>query len=236
MTKSANRPASAVEFHDVIAGAFARRYEESPRFAERLAVFRATLERYLSKDSVMLDLGCGPGHLAMLAATLARRAIGIDGSAEMVRHASRVSEERGVKNVEFRQEMLEEFDGAEAGPVDVVVLSSVLEYVALPDRLLGQCRNALRSEGVLILSVPNGDSWYRVLEQATFGLLGRPRYLEYARVERRSRQVKRLQAAGFIVREISPFAPAPGLSFVFRLTGAARFSDTLLLIVAQRMD
>jgi 2-polyprenyl-3-methyl-5-hydroxy-6-metoxy-1,4-benzoquinol methylase len=223
----------AVEFHDSIAQSFGKRYEQSARFAERVDAWRSVIDSLISKQSAVLDLGCGPGHLTALAAARAQRVIAIDGSAEMLREAARVCQ--GAGDVEFRQAMLEDIRALGLPPLDAILCSSVMEYVKDPGAVLAQCRDVLKPSGLLVLSVPNGDSWYRVLERISFRLLGRPRYLQYVReVASTRRETQRLEAAGFRVREVRFYGAAPLLSPVFRLFGARRWSDTLVMMVAER--
>jgi 2-polyprenyl-6-hydroxyphenyl methylase/3-demethylubiquinone-9 3-methyltransferase len=226
---------TAVGYHDTIAGAFAARYSANPRFAERLALWSATIDELVHPGSVVADLGCGPGHLAILAAKRASRVIGVDGSAQMLREAAAACERQGVSNIEFRQEMLDDLRATDLGPVDVILCSSVLEYLRDPSAFLHVCRESLRPGGHLAISVPNGASLYRLLEQASFRLFGRPRYLTHVRgVDSPARERERLCEAGFQPLRAVPFAAAPILSPLLRIAGAARFSDTLLLIVARR--
>jgi 2-polyprenyl-6-hydroxyphenyl methylase/3-demethylubiquinone-9 3-methyltransferase len=223
----------AVEFHDSIAQSFGKRYGQSARFAERLDAWREAIDAHVSKESVVMDLGCGPGHLTALAAARAKRVIAVDGSAEMIREATRVCQ--GVGDVEFRQAMLEDVRASALPPLDAILCSSVMEYVKEPGAVLEQCREALKASGVFVVSVPNGNSWYRWLERISFRLLGRPGYLQYVReVASMRREKERLETAGFRIREVRFYGAAPLLSPVFRMFGARRWSDTLIMMVAER--
>ena len=227
--------ANAVEFHDTIAGAFAERYSAGPRFAERLALWSALIDELVHPGSVVVDMGCGPGHLTVLAAARASRVIAIDGSAQMLREAAASCERQGVSNVEFRRSLLEEVRASELAPVDVVLCSSVLEYLRDPAAFLAICRDSLRPGGTLVVSVPNGASVYRFLERASFLLLRRPRYLAHVRrISSPSHEENRLRDAGLEPVRRTWFGAAPLLSPILRFAGAARFSDTLLLLVARR--
>lgn len=227
--------ANAVDFHDTIAGAFAARYSASPRFAERLALWRATIDDLVEPGNVVADLGCGPGHLTAIAALRAGRVIAVDGSAEMLREAAARCAREGLANIEFRRAMLEELRAADLGPVDVILCSSVLEYLRDPATFLATCRDSLRPGGYLVVSVPNGASIYRYLERVSFALFRHPRYLAHVReIASPDREEERLREAGLHPQRRAWFGSSPLLSYAFRRVGAARFSDTLLLIVARR--
>jgi hypothetical protein len=86
-----------------------------------------------------------------------------------------------------------------------------------------------------VVSVPNGESWYRHVEGLSFRLLGRPRYRRFVReVVSSRRERERFAQAGLAVSEVRYFGAAPVLSPLFRLFGARRWSDTLVLLVARR--
>jgi 2-polyprenyl-6-hydroxyphenyl methylase/3-demethylubiquinone-9 3-methyltransferase len=172
---------------------------------ERLEVWKQAIDANVSQESVVADLGCGPGHLTVMAASRARQVIAIDGSAEMIDRARKACSQ--FRNVECR--------------------TGMLEYVADPARVLRQFHDALRPGGVLVLSVPNGDSGYRKLEQASYRLLRRPRYLRYVReIASEKRERERLAEAGFEVTGTKPFSAAPFLPAIL--------GDTLLLMTARR--
>lgn len=239
MTKTsrpkASGAANAVEFHDTIAGTFASRYSASPRFAERLALWGGIINELVRPGDIVADMGCGPGHLTVLAAGRATRVIAIDGSTEMLREAAAACERQGVSNVEFRHSLLEEVRASELGPIDLILCSSVLEYIRDPAPFLATCRDSLRPGGTLVVSVPNGASLYRFLERASFHLIGRPRYLAHVRqISSPRREEDRLREARLEPIRQCWFGATPFLSPILRLVGAARFSDTLLLIVARR--
>ena len=108
----------------------------------------------------VLDLGCGPGLYAQeLLARGARRVVGVDGSAEMIRLASR----RVAGPVSFHcQDLQAPLAWAYDGEFDVAVMALVIHH--LDDRVtaLREVARVLRPGGRLVISThhPTGD-WVR---------------------------------------------------------------------------
>lgn len=108
----------------------------------------------------VLDLECGPGLYAQeLLAQGARRVVGVDGSAEMIRLAS----QRVAGPVSFHfQDLQAPLACASDGEFDVAVMALVIHH--LDDRVsaLREVARALRLGGRLVISThhPTGD-WVR---------------------------------------------------------------------------
>jgi SAM-dependent methyltransferase len=103
----------------------------------------------------VLDLACGPGVAALLAALRVGprgRVIGLDISERMVAQATSEGARRGLTNVTFaRRDM--EATGLEAGSVDVVVCAFGLMYAANRGAALAEARRVLRPGGRLVVCV-----------------------------------------------------------------------------------
>lgn len=189
----------------------------------------------LSPHAVVLDLGCGSGVFSIMASAMARKVIAIDGSREIINLAREDALRRRVTNIQFITGRLENFTDLVPEQVDLILCSSVLEYIADPDSFLQSCANVLKPSGMLLVSVPNGDSLYRICERIIFKNLKRPRYYAYVKtVEKKSKTSSRLDSAGFHIRNIRHFGPVPFLSWLFRLLNIEHKSDTLTLFVAKK--
>ncbi len=109
----------------------------------------------------VLDLGCGPGLYAEeLVARGARRVVGVDASAEMVR----LARQRVPGPVDFRRHDLQTpMSWAEDGEFDAALMPLVLHH--LDDRVaaLREVARVLRPGGRLVVSThhPTGD-WLRL--------------------------------------------------------------------------
>jgi 2-polyprenyl-3-methyl-5-hydroxy-6-metoxy-1,4-benzoquinol methylase len=141
-------------------------------FRERGDTFGALIDRLWpngGQGAICLDLGCGNGALAVLAAEHGFQVTALDGSAEMVALAQQRSGDDGA-SVQYRQERLplgEEVVGEFADQVDLVISSSVVEYLtdAEADHLFAQCGRLLSRRGKALMSFPNDRALYWRLER-----------------------------------------------------------------------
>lgn len=224
----------AVAWHNEIANRFDSRYQDSEMFRDRLSVWDEVLRLRLSGLSTVLDLGCGSGILSTLAAARATSVVAVDGSEEMLKLARESVRKHGLSNIRFVQGRLEEMSSLVSSPVDLIVCSSVFEYLADPTSFLKSCRDCLKPSGILLISVPDGGNWYRRLERILYNIVGRPRYYEFVRiVEEEADMSSRLRSAGFDVKEVRNHA-APPFAAVFRWFIPVTRTGTLNLFVAER--
>lgn len=234
MAEAESTPADAVAWHGRIAARFDARYREGKRFRERFRVWQTLIAAHCPRGGLALDLGCGSG---VFTAPLAERAgwvRAVDGSADMLDIAQATLAGRGLSNVQWIESRLEDFMASPLPEADLALCSSVVEYLDGPTGFLADCRDALKPGGVLLLSAPNGASWYRRLEARLFALTGHPRYYRYVRtVDSPETWMERLRETGFDILEHRYFGAAPVLSPLLRGLGLARHSDTMVLFAAR---
>jgi SAM-dependent methyltransferase len=128
------------------------KYASDGPLAGRLASLSAAVNRHAQAGDRVLDLGCGTGELTRALAAAGLRVAGCDISRQMLLRASRdrggcagwVQLEPGWHRLPFASQAF-----------DVVVASSVLEYVAEPAAVLRECARVLRPGGVVLYTVPD---------------------------------------------------------------------------------
>lgn len=222
----------AVAFHDARAARFDEGYQRSPAFQERFATWACAMAAVIRRGDDVLDAGCGSGVFAFEAARLGGRVAAFDASEAMIDLCQAKQVEAGVVNVAFAQARLE--DERPPGSWDVVLCSSVLEYVADFDTALMSLARLLRPGGRLIVSVPNADSLYRRVERLAFQATGRPAYLAHVRHRLSDRELAaRLTAAGLTPGTIAYYADPPVGGPLWALLSSRR-RKTLLLAVGTR--
>jgi SAM-dependent methyltransferase len=109
----------------------------------------------LARGLDVLDAGCGTGYgTHLLAASRARRAVGIDISEEAIEQAR-----AGTSAAETCEFVLGDLHALpfEQGEFDLVVCFEAIEHVTDQAHVIGELRRVLRPEGVLVLSSPNRD-------------------------------------------------------------------------------
>ncbi len=203
-----------VDFFDRNTDFYAGHADARPEFAERYGIIERLVQAGLSRaapNAIAIDIGCGRGHLTCALARTCERTIAVDGSQAMLDSTTKQVAELGLGGVEPRHEMLplsrgfvEEFSGS----VQLIVMSSVIEYIERDLSLLAQCREMLVPGGTLIASFANARSLYWRLEkplQRTRLYDGRgARYQVHQHSEREVRRYA--EGVGFEIEEVEYFS------------------------------
>ena len=143
---------------------------DAPSFDERFGVFEGWLAQIAAATPgtpTCVDLGCGPGTLSIAAAKCGYRVVSVDGSDKMLEIAAREARRGGVTLDLRHMELPLSDDALRAleGSADVVIASSVIEYLDDPERFLAQCRSLLRPGGVALVSFANSRSIARLAQR-----------------------------------------------------------------------
>lgn len=124
-----------------------------------LNIWRKHLTRLLTKLNLLnlttLDIGCDSGYFSFLMSELgAKEVVGLDVDSKRIQAARQNARIRGNTNrVEFVAADIESFRTKKQ--FDLALLSEVLEHLVNPMAALGRVREALRTGGIIIISVPN---------------------------------------------------------------------------------
>ena len=118
---------------------------------------------------LLIDVGCGNGDKLKLAAQLGWQVQGIELDASAVKAA----QAQGLQVTQGGYELLANYQGQ----ADCVVCSHVLEHVHQPLHLLQLLLASLKPQGVLLLSVPNANSFLRHHYGENWRGLEAPRHL-----------------------------------------------------------
>ncbi len=115
---------------------------------------------HLLPPLTVADLGCGEGYLTLEASRWAKRVIGVDRSAAVLRAARALARRRGVTNVTWKRGEIEQVPLADAS-VDLALLSQALHHAADPRRALTEAVRIVRPGGrVLVLDLrPHDQTW-----------------------------------------------------------------------------
>ncbi|MBN8806903.1 MAG: methyltransferase domain-containing protein [Sphingomonas sp.] len=226
-----------VHFHDARAEAFASRYRVSAAFQERAVIWATAIRAHVTADSDVLDLGCGSGIFSFAAAEYAKTVIGIDGSASMIALCNSDAERRGLSNAFFERHLIENVAQEMDRRFDVVLCSSVLEYLDDLPGTLKIIAHMLRPSGTLIFSMPNQRSWYRSVEKVLHRLTGRPRYFGLVKANFDSDQLRMsLDRAGLGLDSDVVFGNPPASGLMGLLPGGADRLKTMRLYTATKFS
>jgi 2-polyprenyl-3-methyl-5-hydroxy-6-metoxy-1,4-benzoquinol methylase len=226
-----------IRWHSTIAESFDAGYADKPDFRERLAVWTDLIARHSSPGHQVLDIGCGSGVFSMVAASRNAEVIGVDASPEMIRLANAKGTASNLRNVAFLVGNVLSLGPLALPPADLVICSSLLEYVDDPDAALDALASLLKPGGTLLVSMPNKRSIFRRMEPILFRLTGRPRYYRFVRsIGAVEELAAKLAQRGMKITERAFFSPTPWLSAVLRPLGLARYTDNLFVVTARRAE
>jgi 2-polyprenyl-3-methyl-5-hydroxy-6-metoxy-1,4-benzoquinol methylase len=126
---------------------------------KRLQIITKTLTRHLSPDAMVLDVGCGNGIISRGVGSAGFNVLGIDVSEKAIEKARALNTFPNVKFEVISAEQLVS-DGKR---YQAVICSEVLEHLNHPEKLLETLHQSLTDDGILIVTVPNGNGPREVL-------------------------------------------------------------------------
>ena len=226
---------TVVDWFSAGAHAFDRQYGDSNHFAQRTEVWNTLIRHWCPPGCRVLDAGCGSGVLAATAAQVAGQVIAADPSREMLDICARRVDALGIANCVRIQCPIEELRAADLGQFDLVLCSSVLEYVECLSGCLAVLSGMICPGGTLIASLPNPASALRAAERFSYAAFGRPQYYGLVRNAPTLDEVSTLlTAAGLDVLDTQHFGVPPTLRQVSRLPFLTARIATMSVYVARK--
>jgi glycosyltransferase involved in cell wall biosynthesis/ubiquinone/menaquinone biosynthesis C-methylase UbiE len=211
-------------------------YGTSALFSERLTVWSEAIERYGPRGCRILDAGCGSGAISVIAARRAREVVGVDSSPQMLEICGQRCASAGVTNCTLVPGPIEGMRPEALGSFDLVLASSVLEYIDDLTNCLGALAGLLRPQSALCVSLPNSRSVLRKAEAVSYRLTRRPGYWRLIRNAPSEPALQNLlREAGLAPVSITYFGVPRALRLVSRLPFAKRRIATMALFVATKV-
>ncbi len=240
MTIIGDRTGATIRYFDELAPAYARDLHVSADFTERFALFelrmRDVLRRTTSAAPRSLDIGCGPGTLTIVAATLGFASTGIDGSRRMLELAASAGAGAGLRldlrhaAVPLPEPLVAELQGS----IDLLVVSSVIEYVEDDTEFAAQCRRLLAPGGTALVSFANRRSLYRRLGRLLRAAgIRRPKHDVWRREHAVETARERFAAAGMQTRALTYFGLPPAAYRLLRTPRRPPWLASLYLLELQ---
>ncbi len=134
-------------------------YGREPSGLLRLDIIVEAIERHRQEQGAerlrVLDVGCGCGNISLPLGSLGHEVVGVDLDEESVRIAS--ANNPFPDRVSFIARRAEELDLDR--PFNAIVASEVVEHIPEPFVLLDGLRQALKPDGIIIVTIPNGTTW-----------------------------------------------------------------------------
>ena len=120
---------------------------------KRLNFIIDTLNKKLPKGAVVLDVGCGNGIISRSLGAKGFNVYGIDVSEKAIEKARQLNTYDNVKFDVVSAEQLV----IEGKKYNAVICSEVLEHLHQPSLLLKTLKESITDDGILIVTVPNGN-------------------------------------------------------------------------------
>ncbi|MBC7407475.1 MAG: glycosyltransferase [Arcicella sp.] len=171
-------PKNAIDFHSETATEFDEKYVKSSQFQQRYEVWTMLIKKYIKPEMKVLDAGCGSGIFSIYLTLKKCIVVGVDGSEKMIELCIHYQQKNDLK-ISFVQAILPFENIYNFTKQDVILCSSVLEYITDYEIVIQQFKELLNPKGILIISMPNKDSWYRKIEKYIFKLTGKPLYYQF---------------------------------------------------------
>lgn len=184
------------------------------------------IKKYIKKDDVVLDLGCGNGQRDFKIARLCKSIIGVDYDEKSILDAKRNAKEKKITNIQFfHEDIFSVITGrvsVTTNKFDKIILLDVLEHIIDRKKLLSSIFSLLKDRGQLFVSVPNKNtSWKKLQKEVGVNYFTDPDHkIEYSKQEIK----EELEKAGFkIIQMQEDVADTPWAPF-FDLIGAFSLS------------
>lgn len=117
-------------------------------------------------EDVVLDVGCASGRQIFKIASKIKEGYGVDIADSFVNQANKYKAEYKFHNTDFKVAVIEKLPYPDAF-FDKIICAEVLEHVFDKDEALGELSRVLKTNGTILITVPNmnadGTWWGRLL-------------------------------------------------------------------------
>ena len=144
---------------------------------ENLKIERKPTWTSLCDCETILDVGCGPGIVAMRLAKRGYNVTGIDKEPKFIEYAKELCKKEGVdceflvKNIMGELKLEKKFN--------CIVCTEVIEHLKTPEKVIEKMGELLKKNGLLVLSTPNYNSLWPVIEMISKSVLRTVNWVHY---------------------------------------------------------
>jgi len=132
--------------------------------------FRRYLQKFISKDTRFLEVGCGTATLTLSLAGEIKELVGVDIAESAIELSNKHNVIMGVKNSKF--ELSDCLNLPYQDEFDVVWSQGLMEHFERPEEVAIQHYKAVKPGGIALISVP-----YKYSYHALWYILTRPKFL-----------------------------------------------------------
>lgn len=131
-------------------GRTAENYKTSASHAQGLSLSRLCELITPQPHWCVLDVATGAGHTAALFSPHVKQVIACDLTQAMLNQARKLSEERGLTNIEFRLEDAQQLSFTD-GSFDLVSCRVAAHHFPRPELFIQECERILKAKGLIVL-------------------------------------------------------------------------------------
>jgi len=134
--------------------------------------FRQYLRKFISKDTRLLEVGCGTATLTLSLAKEVKELVGVDITESALMLSRKHAVEMGAKNTKF--ELGDCLNLPYQEEFDVVWSQGLMEHFEHPEKVAREHYKATKPGGITLISVP-----YKYSYHTLWYILTRPKYLQF---------------------------------------------------------
>ena len=211
---------SSEAYFDSLAHRWSELTLRSERFQQRYRELENQIREHAQDRFRVLDYGCGTGTMCDVLSSYSRAVIGTDQSREM----RELARKRLIDNPLVR---IVEIDEVQRYHFDLVLCSSVIEYVANDVAFLKDLTTYLAPRGTLMITFPNRFGAVQLLQRYVLSRFDSGSYIHQQRNTYSRRSIRKLvEGAGLQLRGLYAPVGLPG----FRQVGLG----DLIFCIAQK--
>jgi len=179
----------AIEYFRAKSEVYAERYKVQAAgdvlWDRHEAILEMVAESKLPLGAKILDVGCGPGWLAVDLAKRGYRGVGVDAAAAMIRHCKlRAAHDRDLDLWSYSLGDVEALPFQD-GSFDAAICAGVIDYLPNDTKLLREVRRVLKPNGRFILCVTNKYGYTVSLSSLLYWMKKIPGVIQAASTVRR---------------------------------------------------
>lgn len=170
----------------------------------------------LSKEDVILDMGCGSGNILLSLSKRVKKAYGADISQKALDFIKKRAINEKIKNIELVK-ISPNKRALKDNYFDKVIMSEVIEHLENPDLIIKECYRVLKPNGILFVTTPNYRSFWPILETLSdiFKMTPKMRGEQYISKFNKPKLKKILKKSDFKVMKVGTFyTSSPFLSIL----------------------
>lgn len=131
-----------------------------------------SIDRHCKKNEAsdvrILEVGCGKGNISLPVASLGYKIYGIDSNPHEIDYVLRKNK---FPNASF--EIMDAEKLIIKSYWDIIICSEIFEHLFSPEKLLTRLSEIIKSNGTLIITIPNGYGPYELLEEIPYRMVKR---------------------------------------------------------------